>query len=84
MWLVNPFPFSGMSNSGFRQDGVVSSDQRLGRRGRRQKSSTKLTEGKSQALYPSGKENTGAGTLEGRSHDNTQEDGKFFSGNPFV
>lgn len=64
-----------MLDSGSPQDGTISSDQRTGRRGRRQK--TKLTEGKLQALDSFGKENAGAGTPDGQSHDNNRDDGKF-------
>ncbi|OWM65342.1 hypothetical protein CDL15_Pgr008932 [Punica granatum] len=64
----------GIPDGGFPQDGTLSSDRRTGRRGRRQKSSTKLLEGKLQA---SGKENAGAGTLEASPHDDTQDNGDY-------
>lgn len=47
----------GLSNGGSPEDGPISSDRRTGRRGRRQKSSTKLLDGKSQSVL-SGQENS--------------------------
>lgn len=78
------FPFSGMSESGLSPDGTIYPDRRPGRRGRRHRSSTKSIEEKSGSSFPSGKESAGARTLEGSSHDNTREGGKFTPSNAWV
>lgn len=73
-----------MYGNGLPPDDIIGSDQWPERRRRRQKNSSKLIEEKAEAYFSSGKENIGASILEGSSHDNTREDGKFSSGNAWV
>ncbi|KAK4781982.1 hypothetical protein SAY86_016084 [Trapa natans] len=64
----------GVNGDGVPSNGIIYSEQRTGRRGRRQRNSARMIEEKAQSSFSSGKENLGVCSLEGSSYDNTRED----------
>ncbi|XP_059642017.1 uncharacterized protein LOC132283975 isoform X2 [Cornus florida] len=64
----------GLPNGGISEDVVLPSDRRTGRKGKRQKSSTKLLDGKYQTIASSEKENIEVGQV--RLKDSLHGDGK--------
>ncbi|KAK4768107.1 hypothetical protein SAY87_003248 [Trapa incisa] len=67
----------GVCGDGVPPNGIIYSDQRTGRRGRRQKNSAKVIEEKAQPSFLSCREN-----LEGSSNDNTSEGVNNLLGDP--